>query len=72
MAQCSLFSREQLDETGSNSEDYIRRFGYAIRGITPVSHCLHIRGKRVNAIAALASDGIITVNSGRDGRWTDL
>lgn len=66
MAQCSLFSREQLvwlDETGSNSKDHIRRFGYAIRGTTPVSHRLLIRGKRVNAIAALASDGIIAVDT---------
>lgn len=64
----SIFSvfREQLvwlDETGSNSKDHIHRFGYAIRGTTPISHCLLVRGKRVNAIAALASNGIIAVDT---------
>ena len=59
-----LFSREQfvwLDETSSSSKDHIHRFGYAIRGTTPVSHRLLVRGKRVNAIAALASNRIIAV-----------
>ena len=66
MAQCSLFSREQLvwiDETGSNAKDHIRKFGYAIRGITPVTHRVLVRGKRVNSIAALTSTGILAVET---------
>lgn len=66
MAQCSLFSRDQLvwvDETGSNAKDYARKFGYAIRGCTPVTHRLLARGKRVNTIAALTSNGIVAVDT---------
>ena len=66
MAHLSLFSRDQLvwvDETGSNTRDHARRYGYAIRGCTPVTHRLLVRGKRVNAIAALTSDGIIAVDT---------
>ena len=65
MAHCSLFSRDQLvwvDETGSNARDHARKFGYAIRGCTPVTHRLLERGKRVNAIAALTSNGIVAVD----------
>ena len=66
MAQCSLFSRDQLvwvGETGSNAKDYARKFGYAIRGCTPVTHRLLARGKRVNTIAALTSNGIVAVDT---------
>ena len=48
---------------GSNARDHARRYGYAIRGCTPVTHRLLVRGKRVNAIAALTSDGIIAVDT---------
>ena len=56
MAHCSMFSRDQLvfvDETGCSTRDHVRKFGYAIRGCTPVSHRLLVRGKRVNAIIIL-------------------
>ena len=46
MAQCSLISRDQLvwvDETGSDAKDSVRKFGYAIRGCTPVTHQLLVR-----------------------------
>ena len=46
-------------ETGSNARDHARKFGYAIRGCTPVTHRLLERGKRVNDIAALTSNGIV-------------
>jgi len=65
MAQCTLFSRDMfvwVDETGSDATADIRRFGYALRGMTPVSHRLLARGKRVNAIAALTSTGIIALD----------
>ena len=53
MAQSTWFRRDvfvRVDETGSDARDHIRRFGYALRGMTPKSHCLLARGKRVNAI----------------------
>ena len=65
MAQCTLFRRDMfvwVDETGSDARDYIRRFGYALRGMTPTSHRLLARGKRVNAIAALSSSGVVAVD----------
>ena len=65
MAQCSVFSRNQfvwVDETGSDKRDHVRKYGYAIRGTTPVSHRLLARGQRVNAIAALSAEGIIAVD----------
>ena len=58
MAQCTVFSRNQfvwVDETGSDKCDHIRKYGYAIRGTTPVSHRLLARGQRVNAIAAFSA-----------------
>ena len=65
MAQCSVFSRNQfiwVDETGSDKRDHVRKYGYAIRGTTPVSHRLLARGQRVNAIAALSAEGIVAVD----------
>ena len=66
MAHCSLFSRDQLiwvDETGSNARDHARKFGYAIRGCTPITHRLLVRGERVNAIAAIASSGLVAFDT---------
>ena len=65
MAQYSLFSRDQLvwvHETGSDVKESVHKFGYAIRGCTPVTHQLLVRGRRVNAIAALTSNGIVAVD----------
>ena len=64
MAHCSLFSRDKfvwLDETGADARDHIRRYGYAIRGMRPVTHRFLSRGTRVNAIAALSQEGIIAL-----------
>ena len=65
MAQCSLFRRDMfvwVDETGSDARDHIRRYGYALRGMTPTTHRLLARGKRVNAIAGFTSDGVVAVD----------
>ena len=62
MAHCSLFSRDKfvwLDETGSDGRDHIRRYGYAIRGMRPVTHRFLSRGKRINAIAAISQEGVV-------------
>ena len=43
-----------VDETGSDSQrEGIRKFGYALRGLTPVSFKLGISGKRLSVITAI-------------------
>ena len=51
-----------IDESGSDARDHIHTFSYALRGMTPTSHRLLARGKRVNAIAALSSSGLLAVD----------
>ena len=49
MAHCSLFSRDKLvwlDETRSDGRDRIRKYGYALRGMRPVTHRFLSRGRR--------------------------
>ena len=65
MAQSTMFTRDMfvwIDETGSDARDHMRKFGYALRGMTPTAHRLLARGQRVNAIAALASSGVVAVD----------
>ena len=45
-----------MDETGTDGRHHIRKYCYALRGVTPV--CL-VRGKRFNAIVAMSNDGVI-------------
>ena len=48
-----------VDETGSDSRrEGIREFGYALRGITPVSFKLGISGKRLSVITAMSTRGV--------------
>ena len=64
MVHCSIFSRDKfvwVDETGADTWDHIRRYGYAIRGIRPVTHRFMKRGTRVNAIAGFSPDGPIAL-----------
>ena len=52
MAQC-FYQREMLvwvGETGSDSRDNARRYGYALRGVTPTTHRFVHRGRRTNAM----------------------
>ena len=46
---------------GSDNQKSIRRFGYSFRGIAPVHHRFLVRGKRISAIAAICSDGLLGV-----------
>ena len=60
----AFFSRDKfvwVDETGADTRDHIRRYGYAIRGMRPVTHRFVKRGTRVNAIAGLSQDGTIAL-----------
>lgn len=48
-----------LDETGSDNRDTRKKFGYAVRGHTPRCHRLLVRGRRVSAIVAISTDGLV-------------
>ena len=64
MAQTFLFNQEMfvwVDETGTDKRDQLRKYGYALRGTTPVYHSFLSRGDRINAIAAITSSGLLTV-----------
>ena len=47
-----------LDETGFDQRNNIRRYGYGLRGMTPVDHQLRIGGKRVSAIGVMSTRGV--------------
>ena len=40
-----------VDETGADARGHIRRYGYAIRGIRPMTHRFVKRGTRVNGFS---------------------
>ena len=64
MAHTLLFNSECLvwiDETGTDKRAHIRKYGYALRGVTPVYHRILSRGNRYNAIAAMSSTEILAV-----------
>ena len=50
-----------IDESGSDSKDQLRRYGYALRGEWAVCRKLLVRGRRVSAIAAVSSQGLIAL-----------
>lgn len=52
---------EWVDETGSDARTNIPKFGYAMIGKTPVYHRFLARGKRVSAVAAICTEGLIDV-----------
>ena len=62
MSQTFMFQQNMfvwLDESGADRRDSLRKFGYALRGTTPVSHRFLCRGQRVNAIAAITAEGVL-------------
>ncbi len=50
-----------IDQTGSDARANIRKFGYAVIGETPVYHRFLVRGKRMSAIAAICTEGLVDV-----------
>ena len=65
MAHCYniMFSTDKfvwIDETGSDRRNYLRKYGYSLRGTRAVQYTHLTRGSRVNAIAALCHEGIVT------------
>ena len=64
LSQALQFSSDMfvwIDESGSDARNHIRKFGYALRGMTPTYHRKLGRGKRVSAIAAIATSGLVGV-----------
>ena len=48
-----------MDETGADKRTHIRKYGYALCGMTPTCRRLLVRGNRTNAIVAMSSDGVV-------------
>ena len=48
-----------VDETGSDRRNQIRKFGYALKGLTPVYQRLLARGTRVSAITGMCSEDVL-------------
>ena len=66
MSDASVFSQEMfvfVDETGADQRNCLRKYGYSLRGKTPVSHEFVIRGERVSAIACMSSSGILDIKT---------
>ena len=65
MASVYMFPEEMFvwvdDESGSDSKDQLRKYGYALRGERAVCRRLLVRGKRVSAIAALSTEGLVAL-----------
>ena len=69
MSQCLLFHSDKfvfVDETGSDHRSHIRKYGYSLRGVTPTTHRLLSRGKRINALSAICTSGLVTFEISRD------
>ena len=52
-----------IDETGSDNRNALRKYGYSLRGKTPVSHALLVRGERASAIACMSNSGLLDVQT---------
>lgn len=52
-----------IDETGADNRNALRKYGYSLRGKTPVSHALLVRGVRVSAIACMSIAGLLDVKT---------
>ena len=64
MASVYMFPEEifvWVDESGSDSKDRLRKYGYALRGERAVCRRLLVHGKRVSAIAALSTEGLVAL-----------
>ena len=58
----SIYSPSMLvfiDETGTDKRDYLRRYGYSLRGKTPSSFKMLVRGERISVIGIMTTNGIL-------------
>ena len=64
-AQCSLFDPDVfvfVDETGADHRSHIRKYGYALRGVTPeYKRPFQGHGQRVNAMIGISTIGVIAM-----------
>lgn len=71
--EVSIYNQEMfifLDETGSDKQNAVRRYGYSLRGRPMVCQKLLVRGKRISAIAFMSIHGVLdckTVTGSVDG-----
>ena len=66
MCDMSAYSTDMfifIDETGSDNRNALRKYGYSLRGKTPVSHALLVRGERASAIACMSNSGLLDVQT---------
>lgn len=64
MAQALLYPRKffvWVDETDCDARNYMRKFGYSLKGERAQYHRLLARGQRISAVAAISSDGLTAV-----------
>jgi len=47
-----------VDETGSDRRNAIRKYGYGLRGMTPIVHSLLACGKRISAVGVMSTRGV--------------
>ena len=65
IAQALMYKRDLfvwVDETSCDKQNCIRKFGYAIKGGTPICHRILVRGQRISAIAAISTEGLVALN----------
>ena len=64
-AQCSLFDPDMfvfVDETGVDHRHHYRRYGYALRGVTPeYTRPFYGHGQTINAIVGISTAGVTAV-----------
>lgn len=61
----SLYKHHMLvfiDETGTDRRDSLRKYGYSLRGSTPKSCKMLIRGERISIIAIMTVSGILDMH----------
>ena len=66
MCDMSAYSTDMfifIDETGSDNRNALRKYGYSLRGNTPVSHALLVRGERASGIACMSNSGLLDVQT---------
>ena len=55
-----------VDETGADKRNTLRKYGYSLRGKTPRSYKLLVRGEQVSAVACMSSAGLLDVKAVRE------
>ena len=49
-----------MNEMGSDDRNRRRKFGYSLRGQSPVCHCILHHGRRISVIAVMSTNGLVT------------